>query len=806
MDDNLIKAVAAGNVMLFLGAGFSKGSSSITGKNLPLASALANEVASLRSFDAEGDLSYATERYLSEANNKAELIELLKDTFTVKRVQPYHKFIASVPWRRVYTTNYDNVFEEAASESDIRYDIADSNDDLSQYQGRKNVCIHINGSVLKLNEDILDTSFKLTSRSYLNDDGFRTSKWYRQFKQDLENSSAILFIGYSLYDFEIKRLLHENAVYKDKVYFVNGESLGGREKFTLEQFGKVITKNVSGFSDLLKENIQGKLSEIKNLEETPLLSLSKYSFCYDEHDVRDAEVEDFLLRGALESSVIDFVIREKKGAPILIERSQMKEAIAALIENKSVIITSEFGNGKTTFLRMLASKLALQNFNIFISDNANPKQLDELEGLVRQGVKGVLFIDSYDQNIPLLRKYIDLKSKSINLVLSARTHIHDRYCQQEEALSKIGSLLEFDIDKLDIDEVNSFLNILDNTTFWSDKAGAKKYKKLESITEKNKSEIASNLLDVLSSPQIIDRVNNLIGDVFAKAEYRDTAFAIALLAVNDFPLTLKNISEVAMSDFIFQSDFKQNRNIQQLFSYQDRDVVVRSSAFALSLITNHFPHEYVIEQLLKIISKLESNDDYLKELQKSLFRFSVIERMLQKNKRKSLVYYYEKLKQEASWLKSNPHYWLQYGMAHLSLDDLDKSQACFDQSYSYAERRDNYHTNQIDTQQARLYLKKSCASFKDSFEFFKKANTLLRNVPNDSYRYKQVSEYSSVYNKCFNQFSKGNRVEFEHACKYMLTEAEKALSDLNITQKSFIQHAKSELEKIIINFSTSRSS
>lgn len=383
MDDNLIKAIVAGNVMLFLGAGFSKGSSSITGKNLPLASALANEVASLRSFDAEGDLSYATERYLSEANNKAELIELLKDTFTVKSVQPYHKFIASVLWRRVYTTNYDNVFEEAASESDIRYDIADSNDDLSQYQGRKNVCIHINGSVLKLNEDILDTSFKLTSRSYLNDDGFRTSKWYRQFKQDLENSSAILFIGYSLYDFEIKRLLHENAVYKDKVYFVNGEILGGKEKFTLEQFGKVITENVSGFCDLLKENIQYKLTEIKYLEEAPLLSLSKYSFCYDEHDVRDAEVEEFLLRGTLKDSIIDFVIRENKGAPVLIERSQMNEAIAALIENKNVIITSEFGNGKTTLLRMLASKLTLQNFNIFIADNANPKQLDELESLVR---------------------------------------------------------------------------------------------------------------------------------------------------------------------------------------------------------------------------------------------------------------------------------------------------------------------------------------------------------------------------------------------------------------------------------------
>ena len=72
---------------------------------------------------------------------------------------------------------------------------------------KRNCCIHINGSISSVSEEDLDSKFKLTRTSYVSPDSFVNSPWYYYFKKDLEQSSAVVFIGYSLYDIDIEKLL-----------------------------------------------------------------------------------------------------------------------------------------------------------------------------------------------------------------------------------------------------------------------------------------------------------------------------------------------------------------------------------------------------------------------------------------------------------------------------------------------------------------------------------------------------------------------------------------------------------------------
>lgn len=103
-----------------------------------------------------------------------------------------HKTICSLPWRRFYTTNYDLSIELASSQINKMIETVDLSHSVSEYYQRSNFCLHLNGSINSLTEDSLETSFKLTSSSYISPESFINSDWFYPFKRDLDRASVIV--------------------------------------------------------------------------------------------------------------------------------------------------------------------------------------------------------------------------------------------------------------------------------------------------------------------------------------------------------------------------------------------------------------------------------------------------------------------------------------------------------------------------------------------------------------------------------------------------------------------------------------
>ncbi|OOC12419.1 hypothetical protein BM451_16535, partial [Dickeya dadantii] len=209
------------------------------------------------------------------------------------------------------------------------------------------------------------------------------------------------------------------------------------------------------------------------------------------------------------------------------------------------------------------------------------------------------------------------------------------------------------------------------------------------------------------------------------------------------------------------------------------------------------------------LDKLASNnkDDNYDDMKKSLLRFSLVEKILPK-KRTEIKYYYEKLKERVAWLTNDPHYWVQYAMAMIPFKDYQAAQAFIDTAYSLAQRKNmGYHTNNIDTQQARLYLLRCLdASPQDAFGLFKNADDIFRSIPNDIYKYRQVIRYDEIYKKKYANFSKGDKVFFEQACKRIIPQAQKAIEnpiDL-YANDVIITRARDSLQRIIDNIEAQR--
>ena len=200
--EQLVEKLKFGKALIFTGAGFSADMLNIDGKKLPLSGELAEEICKLGDFPIDTDLAYATDRYISnDDSHKITLINFLKNKLTVKTVQDEHREIAGFDWHRCYTTNYDNGFSKAALEKNKIVDDIELMDSIERiYESKNQSCIHINGQLTSLKKDYFESNLKLTSSSYLSKEDFFRSKWFSFFKKDLEDSSAIIFIGYSLYD------------------------------------------------------------------------------------------------------------------------------------------------------------------------------------------------------------------------------------------------------------------------------------------------------------------------------------------------------------------------------------------------------------------------------------------------------------------------------------------------------------------------------------------------------------------------------------------------------------------------------
>lgn len=795
----LLNKIASGKAILFTGAGFSVNTKNITGAQPPFAKELAKKICKLGAFEVHDDLRYASDYYLGSFGGE-KLIPLLKENYTLTDVTEDHLNICKVNWRRYYTTNYDKSIEIATAKNKKIVECIDLNYETGEYYKRGQLCIHLNGSIDSLTEDSFENSFKLSTSSYISPDSFLTSPWYPHFKRDIERSSAIVFVGYSMYDIEVQKLLIENDYLKDKTYFIIEENPDTYTKFTLSKFGHVLPIGIEGFSKIIDDNTHLFTKEDNLSGELHGLSLFKISDDWEEPS--DINVETMLMYGDIKNNFIDAAITGKPKRPYLIKRDTLNKILDFTNKGLNTIIHSEFGNGKSILLKELKPYLSINSFDVYEILDQDADLIGDLDHLTAKSNLSIIIIDGYEEHLgDFLNHFSSIKPKNVFIIGTARSSEHERL---RPKLKDIGFIFnEINIDFLTNNEASQFVNIIDNVGMWGEKAGLSHEKKISFLEFENNLQISLALLELFKAPQIKDRVSQLIDSLLTNSEYKDTVFSISLLEVLGLPTKYSLISDVSRNNIIYSSEITNNNKFNQLFRVQKNEVVSKSSLFCLSLIRNHFTPTYIVQQVHQIAKEFDTgrNKDFKQEkIFKSCLKFSFIERLLPDvNKKTNLRKYYEELKNFVPWLIEDPHYWLQYGMATITFREYDKAQGYFDQAYSLAAKKDSYYTSNIDTQQARLYILQDIHNHDYSYTNFQKANKLLSSLDNDVYKFRQVQTYRDYFDSCYSHLSKGNKVQFEHSCKNMVKSIELAeqYGEIDSSNQKAVFHAKNSLTYIL---------
>lgn len=233
MDNNeilneLLSKICTGSAILFLGAGFSKGAKNCDPNitEVPDGKQLVEIIQNIGEFEEDYKnakldecMEYFNHRANIDNSLMPKLIDKFKNIFTISNFNDTQENIVMLPkWKRIWTTNYDNLVEKIANDNKLRIDPITLDDRI---EVGKLQCIHINGYIHDLKEENIDTKFKISESSYIKQSNvFINSHLGYHFNRDLNHSTAIVFVGYSLADFEIKTLLHNAPNLKDKTYFI----------------------------------------------------------------------------------------------------------------------------------------------------------------------------------------------------------------------------------------------------------------------------------------------------------------------------------------------------------------------------------------------------------------------------------------------------------------------------------------------------------------------------------------------------------------------------------------------------------
>lgn len=152
----------------------------------------------------------------------------------------------------------------------------------------------------------------------------------------------------------------------------------------------------------------------------------------------------------------------------------------------------------------------------------------------------------------------------------------------------------------------------------------------------------------------------------------------------------------------------------------------------------------IVSECVKRGEQARRADSYLGTISKELMRFANLERILpERGKRAALQNLYEDLKTVPS-IRLNPHYWLQYAMARLSLGELSVARSYFEQSYSIAANMAGFDTFQIDNHYCRLLLREA-ENTTDHDEAFKAVDEALQTLKKQVLRENRHYPYRSAW-------------------------------------------------------------
>lgn len=673
------------NSTLFLGSGFSVGATNIAGSVVPPGHPLTERLArELDEDPKELDLKSAADEFLSRSD--LSLYGLLYETFTISKVLDYQREILSLPWARIYTTNYDDMVNVVKGPNFPIFTF----EEPRPRRLPKEFAVYLHGSIRRANEDNADSQLILNSRSY-DVIAHDFPEWFDEFKRDRRTSSACYFMGFSLGDHHITGLMTAGEESVKRTYFVTW--IDPKRSFVrrASDYGQIIPIGFEKFAELSKtlpkpEQPQslGELQSFKYLR--PGLDGKIVA------DPTPIEIINLVSFGTF-SQTRFFNTRDYSN--YVASRGRIVEsAIDSLKDAKTVLVHAKLGNGKTIFTSILASEATKQHgYACLLWRRAGRNLAQDLE--VIAGHKRVLVIfDDYDAAIENIER-VAAGAPDAKFLVTVRTS------QQEVRFHEIAQRLppgvkRINLNSFDDSDRKQLLDILR-------RAGAH-VEKLDEVVQ-SAQEVRDIVTQLYNHSQIREKITTIVGRL--PPSINEILVLAALIKWTGVEVDDDYIQELVGRDIYLELRVAQG-DVADLLDARDDKVEMRSALLSEFLIQRIFASKAVLDGCYEITtnSTRRRSDRAHRRLAGELLKFSTLQRFLRfhPSSDEALDRHFVRLSRDSA-VNDEPLFWLQYSIFRKNSGDIRNARMFLNTGYARAEKIVGFKTFQLDTQALSIYLR-----------------------------------------------------------------------------------------------------
>lgn len=790
---NQLHDILSGNAILFIGAGFSVGAKAITGKPIRTGGKLKELFASELNESSPYSLEQLAEIFVEE-RSESELWELLKSEFTASQVQDYHEQIISLPWKRIYSTNYDNVIELAANNIGKKTATFDQSVKTEKIRSNTTPIIHLHGSVTMGPGKSVNKHIKLTETSFTSE-AMQSNPLYIEFRESVDLSPTVIFLGYSLLDVDMQRLLYGLGNLKRKTTFIIGEAPDRLTEMRSRKIGQSLKLNTKAVAEFLIEKF--KSFEPLEINENSIGASIERLKIEPRKPATDQSVFNFFLYGRIDDSLFH------SSSDGLVKREEA-DRILQLIENgkKLIVLHSALGNGKSVIIHTLSSLARGAGYKLYNVFNYDSSFSSELEAI--NNSKSILVIEEYPDWINVLRQIRQLDDLKLALILTSRTVAHEIFYERLNDIFNSSEIVERSCDRISQETLEHFVEIFDKFALWTEEtAGASKEVKSKTLGSECNYQIHAILIKALRAPQMRTKMETVLKNLDDDSEIQYLLISLCCFSFIQMSSNLRNIYEI-LGDRIYSSSIQKNKTVSEFIDFSSGNIFFRSPTTSGFILKEVFTSTQVIAVLIEITEsafKIKSSSDFARGLITKIMRFSFLERMLNnKGRLPAAMRFYEATKAMGTNTQ-NSHFWLQYAIACTSLGELERAERYFSNAKAIAKRhQDTDSQDKIENHYARYLLE--CAingsAGLDYYSMFKNAKVIIEDqirrrkfdIKLKHYPFKMAKNYADYYDRYSNSLTDKQLREIGLSARFVLNRIiELSADDLKHNNVRDCQHS-----------------